>query len=176
MRLHHPTEAKGRPSRLTAALGAVALMASLAACSGGSDGIVVNLYGGASGTGFDKILKDCNQAAAGRYRIEGNLLPSDADGQRDQFVRRLAAHDEGMDVLGMDVTWTAEFAEAKWIRELTGDQKAQATKDTLQPPINTATWKDKLYAIPRTTNVQLLWFRKSLVPTPPKTFDEMLSM
>ena len=81
-----------------------------------------------------------------------------------------------MDLLGMDVTWTAEFAEAKWIRELTGEQKTQATKDTLQPPIDTATWKDKLYGVPRTTNVQLMWYRKSLVPTPPKTFDEMISM
>ena len=128
-------------------------------------------------TGFDKIIADCNQQAAGRYTIVGNLLPSDADGQRDQLVRRLAAQDAGMDLLGMDVTWTAEFAEAGWIRELTAEQKAAAaTKDTLQPPIDTATWKDKLYGIPRTTNVQLLWYRKSLVPTPPKTFDEMMQM
>lgn len=176
MRLQHPTEVKGRPSRRIAALGVIALMASLAACSSGPKGIVVNLYGGASGVGFDKIIADCNQAAAGKYTIVGNLLPSDADGQRDQFVRRLAAHDDGMDLLGMDVTWTAEFAEAGWIRELTGDEKAQATKDTLQPPIDTATWKDELYGIPRTTNVQLLWYRKSLVPTPPKTFDEMITM
>ena len=69
-----------------------------------------------------------------------------------------------MDILGMDVTWTAEFAEAGWIRELTGEQKAAATEDVLQPPIDTATWKDKLYGIPRSTNVQLLWYRKSLVP------------
>jgi multiple sugar transport system substrate-binding protein len=161
---------------LVAVVGVAALMTSLAACSGGPEGIVVNLYGGASGTGFDKILKDCNQKAAGRYTIVGNLLPSDADGQRDQLVRRLAAHDDGMDLLHMDVVWTAEFAEAGWVRELTGDQKTQATKDTLQPPIDTATWKDKLYGIPRTTNVQLLWYRKSLVPTPPKTYDEMISM
>jgi multiple sugar transport system substrate-binding protein len=154
----------------------LALMAPLAACSGGPDGTVVNLYGGASGTGFDKIIADCNRAAGGRYTIVGNLLPSDADGQRDQFVRRLAAHDSGLDLLGMDVTWTAEFAEAGWIRELTGEQKTQATANTLQPPIDTATWKDKLYGIPRTTNVQLLWYRKSLVPDPPKTFDEMISM
>lgn len=165
-----------RPSRWTAVVGAAALITSLAACSSGPEGTVVNLYGGASGAGFDKIIADCNQQAAGRYTIVGNLLPSDADGQRDQFVRRLAAKDAGMDLLGMDVTWTAEFAEAGWIRELTGDQKAQATKDTLQPPIDTATWEDKLYGIPRTTNVQLLWYRKSLVPTPPKTFDEMISM
>ena len=129
---------------------------------------------GINGVGFDKIIADCNKQAAGRYTIVGNLLPSDADGQRDQLVRRLAAQDSGMDLLGMDVTWTAEFAEAGWIQELTGDRAAQATKDTLQKPIDTATWKGKLYGIPRTTNVQLMWYRKSLVPNPPATWDEMM--
>jgi multiple sugar transport system substrate-binding protein len=157
-------------------LGAVALTASLSACSSGPQGIVINLYGGASETGFDKIIAACNDQAAGRYTIVGNLLPSDADGQRDQFVRRLAARDAGMDILGMDVTWTAEFAEAGWIRELTPEQKAAANADTLQPPINSATWEDKQYGIAKHTNVQLLWYRKSLVPTPPTTFDEMMSM
>jgi multiple sugar transport system substrate-binding protein len=175
MKIQRRTGTARPPSRWAAAVGVVALMTSLAACSNGPEGTVVNLYGGASGTGFDKIIKNCNEAAAGRYTIVGNLLPSDADGQRDQFVRRLAAHDDGMDLLGMDVTWTAEFAEAGWIRELAGDQKTQATKDTLQPPIDTATWKDKLYGVPRTTNVQLMWYRKSLVPNPPKTFDEMIA-
>jgi multiple sugar transport system substrate-binding protein len=157
-------------------IGVAALLTSTAACSRGYHGLVVNVYGGTSGLGFDKVIADCNQQAAGKYKIVGNLLPSDADGQRDQFVRRLAAKDSGMDLLGMDVTWTAEFAKAKWIRELTGTQKALATTNTLQPPIDTATWDGKLYGVPRTTNVQLLWYRKSLVPTPPKTFDEMLSM
>jgi multiple sugar transport system substrate-binding protein len=165
-----------RSSRWLSLVATAALGASLAACSSGPKGIVVNLYGGASGVGFDKVLADCNKAAAGRYTIVGNLLPSDADGQRDQFVRRLAAHDDGMDLLGMDVTWTAEFAEAGWIRELTPEQAALATKDTLQKPIDTATWKGKLYGIPRTTNVQLMWYRKSLVPNPPKTWDEMMAM
>jgi multiple sugar transport system substrate-binding protein len=157
-------------------IGAVGLVASLGACSSGPPGIVINLYGGASETGFDKIIAACNEQAGGRYTIVGNLLPSDADGQRDQFVRRLAAQDTGLDILGMDVTWTAEFAEAGWIRELTPEQKAAANKDTLQPPINSATWEDKQYAIAKHTNVQLLWYRKSLVPTPPTTFDEMMSM
>jgi len=165
-----------RSSRWLSLVATAALGASLAACSSGPQGIVINLYGGASGTGFDKILADCNKQAAGRYTIVGNLLPSDADGQRDQLVRRLAAHDDGMDLLHMDLVWTAEFAEAGWIRELTGDQKTQATANTLQPPIDTATWKGKLYGIPRTTNVQLMWYRKSLVPNPPKTYDEMISI
>jgi multiple sugar transport system substrate-binding protein len=174
MKIPRRTGANRRPPRWASLVGAAALMTSLAACSSGPEGVVVNLYGGASGTGFDKIIADCNQQAAGRYTIVGNLLPSDADGQRDQLVRRLAAQDSGMDLLGMDVTWTAEFAEAGWIRELTGDKAAQATKDTLQKPIDTATWKGKLYGIPRTTNVQLMWYRKSLVPNPPATWDEMM--
>lgn len=157
-------------------VGALAISAPLlAACSGGSDGITINVYGGTSDVGFDKIVSGCNDAAKGKYTIVGNLLPSDADGQREQFVRRLAAKDTGLDVLGMDVTWTAEFAEAGWIRELTGTQKKQASDGVLAPPLLTATWKDKLYGIPRTTNVQLMWYRKSLVPNPPKTWDEMLS-
>jgi multiple sugar transport system substrate-binding protein len=165
-----------RTSRYARALlAAIAIAPVVAACSSDSGTPVINLYGGASGTGFDKILANCNAAAQGKYKIVGNLLPSDADGQREQFVRRLAAHDSSMDILGMDVTWTAEFAEAGWIRELTGDQKTQASANALGPPLATATWKDKLYGIPRTTNVQLMWYRKSLVPNPPKTWDEMLT-
>src|SRR5215213_5435755 len=176
MRIQRRRGTARRPSRGAAVIGVAALMVSLAACSSGPEGTVVNLYGGASGTGFQKILDDCNKQAAGRYTIVGNLLPSDADGQRDQLVRRLAAHDDGMDLLGMDVVWTAEFAEAGWVRELNQQQAAAANKDILQPPIDTATWKDKIYGIPKHTNVQLLWYRKDLVPTPPKTFDEMMQM
>ena len=176
MRMSRQRGAPRRPSWWAAVLGATALVASLGACSSGPPGIVINLYGGASELGFDKIIAACNEQAGGRYTIVGNLLPSDADGQRDQFVRRLAAQDAGMDILGMDVTWTAEFAEAGWIRELTPEQKAAANADTLEPPIRSATWEDKQYAIAKHTNVQLLWYRKSLVPTVPTTFDEMISM
>jgi multiple sugar transport system substrate-binding protein len=176
MRINRHGEARRRPPRWASLLGAAALVTSLAACSSGPGGVVVNLYGGASESGFDEIIAACNQQAAGRYTIVGNLLPSDADGQRDQLVRRLAAKDAGMDLLGMDVTWTAEFAEAGWIRELNPQQAAVATKDILEPAVKTAMWKDKLYGLPKHTNVQLLWYRKSLVPTPPKTFDEMMQM
>jgi multiple sugar transport system substrate-binding protein len=164
--------------RWPAALAATALVGSLAACGGdsGGGGIVINLYGGASAVGFDTIIDACNTEAEGRYRIVGNLLPSDADGQREQFVRRLAARDTGLDLLGMDVTWTAEFAEAEWIRPLSAEQEEQATEDTLEPPVETARWNEELFGIPKHTNVQLLWYRKSLVPEPPETWDELMEI
>jgi multiple sugar transport system substrate-binding protein len=165
-----------KPSRWISVLGVTALLTPMAACSSGPEGMVINLYGGASASKFSEIIDDCNKQAAGRYTIVGNLLPSDADGQREQFVRRLAAHDSGLDLLGMDVTWTAEFAEAKWIRELTPEQVQEANENTLEPPIATAVWEDKQYGIPKHTNVQLLWFRKSLVPNPPRTWDDLIKV
>lgn len=168
---------RSRVRRRAAALGlSVALVSvGLTACSDEGGPPVINLYGGVSQTGFDKIIASCNKQADGRYKIVGNLTPSDADGQREQFVRRLAAHDDGMDLLGMDVTWTAEFAEAGWIREITGEQREEAEKDAIGPALETATWKDKLYAIPKHTNVQLLFYRKSLVDSPPETWEDVLT-
>lgn len=165
-----------RRARMAVPLVLAVAATSLAACSSDAQGKVINLYGGAASVGFDKIIAECNEAAGGRYTIVGNLLPSDADSQREQLVRRLAANDAGMDLLGMDVTWTAEFAEAEWIIPLTDAQKAEVNAGVLQPPIDTATWKDVQYGIPKHTNVQILWYRKSLVPQPPETWDEMIQM
>lgn len=168
-----------RPRRhLGVVAGAVLALSGLTACgSDSADGtITLNYYGDAANLGMEDVMQRCSDASEGRYRIVGNLLPSDADGQREQLVRRLAAQSDGIDILGPDVTWTAEFAEAGWILPVEGEIAEQATDGVLQPPIDTATWEDTLYAIPKSTNVQLLWYRKSLAPEPPETWDEMFEM
>jgi multiple sugar transport system substrate-binding protein len=146
----------------------------LVACGSDTHGIVVNFYN-APQQNLSKIVDRCNKVAAGSYRIELNTLPRDADGQREQLVRRLAAGDKGLDVLGLDVTWTAELAEAGWIREWTGANKTKAEQGTLQAPLTTARWDNKLYGAPYTTNVQLLWYLSNLVPQPPTTWEQLIS-
>ena len=164
------------PRRLLAALGA-ALVATpaLAACGSGGGGITVNVYKYPQES-FQKIVDTCNAKAGGRYTIVYHKLPREADGQREQMVRRLAAGDTGMDVLGLDVTWTAELAKAGWIREFTGDTRTQVEAGTLRTPLDTASYQGKLYAAPDNTNVQLLWYRDDLVPTPPTTWDQMIQL
>jgi len=160
------------------ALAGALLMAPLvAACggdgSGGGGRPTLNFYNFPDNSGaVQQAVDTCSKN--GRYVIKYNKLPNGADGQRQQLVRRLAARDSAMDILGLDVTWEAEFAEAGWIREWTGDNKAKASEGTLKVPLETATWKDKLYAVPYNSNTQLLWYRSDLVPTPPKTWDEMI--
>ena len=65
-----------------------------------------------------------------------------------------------MDVLGLDVTWTQEFASADWIREWTGDRQGRRPRTARsQAPLESARYEGKLYAAPKNTNIQLLWYR-----------------
>ncbi|MDR7277871.1 ABC transporter substrate-binding protein [Catenuloplanes atrovinosus] len=148
----------------------------LAACGGqGDDGPpTINFYNPPI-ENMQHVIDECNAAAGGRYEIVYRVLPRGADDQRVQLVRRLAAEDDSMDVLGLDVTWTQEFAGANWIREWTGADAAEVRDGTLPGPLESATYEDKLYAAPNNTNVQLLWYRTDLVPNPPATWDEMIA-
>ncbi|MEV7019164.1 ABC transporter substrate-binding protein [Streptomyces sp. NPDC093991] len=155
------------------------LASTLAACGGDDEGArpTLNWYNFPDDSGALQEAADrCSRESGGRYRIVYNRLPREADGQREQLVRRLAAEDDSLDILGLDITWAAEFAEARWIREWTGENERRATEGTLEVPLQTATWKDRLYAVPYNTNTQLLWYREDLVPTPPTTWAEMLDM
>lgn len=163
-----------RRTRTAALLGASLVCASaLTACGQAASANTINLYS-APEENLQHNVDRCNAKAAGKYDIVYHKLPRDADGQREQMVRRLAAGDTGMDLLYLDVTWTGEFAEADWVREWTGADKAEVEQDTLSGPLETATWQGKLYGAPKNTNVQLLWYRKDLVPEPPASWGEMI--
>ena len=171
----------GRARRVGAAAVAVLSAASLvSACGSGDNGVVVSLYTPASETAtFTAVAKRCNDELGGRFRIQQLSLPKAADDQRLQLARRLTGNDRTLDVMALDVVWTAEFAEAGWALPLTDDPagraEADATSDTLPGPLETARWRGKLYAAPVTTNTQLLWYRADLVAPPPSTWDGMVA-
>jgi multiple sugar transport system substrate-binding protein len=121
-------------------------------------------------------VADCNKQANGRYTINYVKLPNIADQQRELLVRRLAAEDDSIDIMSLDVIWTAEFAEAGWIRPWEGERRTLAEKDKLEGPLKTVLYKGKVWALPHTSNTQLLWYRKDRVSPPPEdfTWDEMI--
>jgi len=133
---------------------------------------VFNEPGGA----YEQAIRDCNQQADGRYRINYVRLPTDANQQRELIVRRLAAEDDTVDLVGMDVIWTAEFAEAGWILPWEGDRRDAAEEGRLEGPLATVTYEDEVWAAPFTSNTQLLWYRKDRVDEPPEdfTWDQMI--
>ncbi|HEX2132903.1 MAG TPA: ABC transporter substrate-binding protein [Actinophytocola sp.] len=159
-----------------AAATCAALVATPTVAACGSDGgMQINVYY-APEQNFQSVIDKCNEKANGRYEIVYRTLPRDADGQREQMVRRLAAEDTDLDILGLDVTWVPEFAEAQWLEEWTGENRSDAEAGVLEGPLSTAMWEGKLYAATKNTNVQLLWYDERVTPEPPETWREMIDM
>jgi multiple sugar transport system substrate-binding protein len=96
---------------------AAPLMAACGSSSNGSGVPTVNWYIGAQAGGWiENAVTTCNAQNKGKFSIKQQDLPSRATDQREQLVRRLAANDSSIDLIGMDVIWTAEFANAGWLK------------------------------------------------------------
>ncbi|MDQ2630387.1 MAG: ABC transporter substrate-binding protein [Actinomycetota bacterium] len=166
-------------TRVLACIAVAALVATgLSSCGGGDDEsgpreltFFVAIQPGGT---IEEVSKRCSKESGGKYTITPEFLPTDASQQREQLVRRLGADDPSIDIVGMDVIWTGEFANAGWVEEWTGAQKKAVTENVFPNVIETASYEGKLYAAPFNTNTQLLWYRKDLVKQPPKTWDEMI--
>lgn len=168
-------------ARTLIGLAALALAAfGLSACGGSSDEsgpreltFFVAIQPGGT---IEEVSKRCSEESKGKYTITPEFLPTDASQQREQLVRRLGAEDSSIDIVGMDVIWTGEFANAGWVEEWKGAEAEAVTEKVFPNVIETASFDGKLYAAPFNTNTQLLWYRKDLVKKPPKTWDEMIDV
>jgi multiple sugar transport system substrate-binding protein len=108
--------------------------------------------------------------------VEVKELPEDADAQRQQMVQNAQAKSDAFSVLNMDVVWTSEFAANQWIVQLPEDKFPDLSK-LIPATVETAKYRDKLYAVPITSDGGLLFYRKDLLTKagvqPPKTWAEM---
>jgi multiple sugar transport system substrate-binding protein len=170
-----------RFSKRPTALGAIALVLTglvVAGCGSGSSGgpATLNLWVFQEPSGsFTDAARRCSEQSHGRYKITFNPLSNSADQQRQTLVRLLAAKSSDIDIAGMDVVWTAEFADAGWIKPWPEPFAARMRRGTLAGALKTATWRGRLWAAPANTNTQLLWYRKDLVRNPARTWDGLIT-
>ncbi|MGZ4649632.1 MAG: extracellular solute-binding protein, partial [Kineosporiaceae bacterium] len=174
-----------------AAVAVVGAAVLLAACGGGSSGGSSSGGGGGSASagaargpityvqGRDNSnviqpLVDKWNAAHPNEKVTFKQQSENANQQHDDLVQHFQAKDPNYDVASVDVIWTAEFAAKSWLQPLEG-QYAVDTSKLLKPTVDTATFNGKLYVAPVTSDGGLLYYRKDLVPTPPKSWDEMMS-
>jgi multiple sugar transport system substrate-binding protein len=180
---------KTRTLSSVAVLGVLAL--SLAACGGGS-GTTSNSGGGDAANGLDgrgpityvqgkdnsnvvtPLLEKWN-AAHPNEKVTFKEQTDQADQQHDDLVQNFQAKNASYDVVDVDVVWTAEFAAKGWLQPLK-DKMAIDTSAMLPATVKTGTYNNTLFAAPQTSDGGLLYYRKDLVPTPPKTWDEMMGM
>ena len=134
-------------------------------------GLVIHIGAGRDQTGtFPAIFAECGRQLG--FRIEQVVMPPTADGQHEQYSRRLAGKDPTLDVLGLDGPWTAEFSQAGWVLDLSARMSPHA-HEYVPSALATATYRGKIWAVPSNTNIAMLYFRKDLVDRPPTTWQEL---
>ncbi|HBN80677.1 MAG TPA: ABC transporter substrate-binding protein [Ruminococcaceae bacterium] len=107
--------------------------------------------------------------------VDYQQLPGNSDDVKKSIMTSLAAGDSEPDVFSMDIIWVPQFASAGWLLDVTQD--LEAVKDQyLEGPLSACYLNGKAYAFPNYTDVGLLYYRSDLVSTPPKTWDELVSM
>lgn len=122
---------------------------------------------GAYGTAIDLFKKENPNVT-----VKLVELPESADEQRTQLVQRLRAESDECDVLGMDVTWTAEFAAQDWLQD-TSDIVEERKADFIPTTLETASYEDKYWAVPYHTNAGFIYFRKDEVPELPSSWEDV---
>ncbi|MEZ0341275.1 extracellular solute-binding protein [Mycobacterium sp. pV006] len=174
--------ARGRRRRAVALASAPLVAASLLSGCGSEGGPpTLTWYILPDNGGSVARAQECADGSGGAYQVRIEALPSTATAQREQMVRRLAAGDSSIDIVSLDVVFTAEFANAGFLRPYTADEAARLTAGMLPAPVETGTWDDQVYGVPYKSNAQLLWYRKShaaaagVDPAAPTfTWDEMI--
>jgi multiple sugar transport system substrate-binding protein len=181
-----PGDSTRRPRRRRRGIAgvAVALVAtgSLAACGGGASGGTPTLtwYINPDSGGQEKIAASCSAASNGKYKIETSVLPRNSDDQRQQLVRRLAAGDDSIDLMSLDVVFAPELAQAHFLAPVPADVASEVSQGVVPGALKSATWDGKLVAVPFWANTQLLWYRKSVAAaagldmTKPVTWDQLV--
>ncbi|GAA4990806.1 multiple sugar transport system substrate-binding protein [Nonomuraea thailandensis] len=153
---------------------ALALGAGLVACGSPAPeapaqarGPITFLGGKFEAESVQKIV-DAWNAAHPDEKASVVLLPESADEQRRKLIQNAQTKSDAGDVMLIDAVWTSEFAANRWVEELKLD-----TTGFLPTTIETAKYRDKLYAMPVFTGTGLLYYRTDLVKEPPRTWAEM---
>jgi multiple sugar transport system substrate-binding protein len=177
-----------RSKRLMATLAVLAVSALvMAGCGGGDDSGgggsdqsltsrgPITYVAGKDNNNVNRTTIDKWNAAHPDEKVTFKEQSDQADQQHDDLVQHFQAKDQNYDVTSVDVIWTAEFAAKGWLHPLK-DSFAVDTSKFLPATVKTATYNNTLYALPYASDGGLLFYRKDLVKTPPKTWDEMMGM
>jgi len=139
------------------------------------DGELVVLSGrDESANGQRQALIDQWNVLHPRNKARIEELPGSSDSQHSEMVARAQSSRPGVDIYNLDVTWTAEFADAGYIRSL--DESKVDTEGFLANPLMTCRYGGDLWALPFNTDAGLLYYRSDLVRQAPASWAQLTSI
>jgi len=167
--MHVPRPARGALAsplvrRASGSFGALAIAAGVLTACGNSSGVpTLTWYINPDAGGQAAVAAACTKASNGAYKITTQTLPQDANQQRVQLARRLAAHDSGIDLMSIDPPYTAELSNAGFLAPISSDEQQVLKDQSFKGATAAATWNGQIVAYPFWSNTQVLWYRKGFV-------------
>lgn len=128
---------------------------------------------------IQKLIEKFNRENPGIKVVE-ETLPAATDEQHQFYVINLEGGSADFDVFALDVIWGPEFARAGWLRDITGLMPQAEREEFFDAPIESVTYKGRMYAIPWYIDAGVLYYRKDLLEKhgyagPPAAWDELAS-
>lgn len=167
------------------AAGGIAI--AVAGCGGGGKGeaaaksipasakqtISFSLNGlGTEGEETKRAVKEFEKANP-NIKVEVDIFSPNSTVYLEQLEHRFISGSSNPDLLESDVTYPAKFAKAGWIRSLSSFNPDTAKFFPTQ--MESGEFEGKPYAIPWFDNPEGLFYRTDMVPSPPKSPEEVVS-
>ena len=112
--------------------------------------------------------------------VREQTLPASSDDQHQFYALNLHGRSSALDVLAADVIWIAGFARAGWLRDASALLPPERRPDFFAGPLDAATWRGSLYAVPWYVDAGVLYYRKDLLEQngfgAPGTWSELVAI
>jgi len=97
--------------------------------------------------------------------------PWSTDERQNMYIRSFLSGDP-FELVYMDVIWTAKFSENGWLLPLDKWLPPEKQKEFLPGDIGAGYYKGRFFRVPVRSDVGMLYYRKDLIPKPPRTWGE----
>src|SRR3954447_9699263 len=113
----------------------------------------IEYWAGKDTSGFTKILVEKFNAQHPNGKVAFHELSANANEQQQQMIQNTQIKNPRMAVMSMDVVWTAQFAANGYVEPMPADT---STEGMLKAPVDAATYFNKLYGLPSSSDGGLL--------------------
>src|SRR6266516_1718280 len=166
--------------RAAGATGGAALIGGLLAACGDSPPIadgkdVVKLLWSDVTNAHAPLIEDFTKTTG--IKVQQTIVPYD---QRLNKISTMVQGGGDVDVIQIDTIWTAQFAAAGWLDDLTGRIPEAIKREVPESSLSAVTYKGKLYGMALFNSAKHLFYNAKLLKeagfdTPPATLDEFVA-
>src|SRR5215211_2033935 len=128
-----------------------------------------------------RLIDRFNEQNKGKFQVAWQHIDLESQQYFDRLKTEFQAGGGETDIIVGNEAWTAEIAENGWITDVTDRFPESERAKFLDVPVDSVSYKGKIYGVPWYTDVGMLYYRKDLLEhsgfsEPPQTWEGLKGM